>query len=206
MPIADAVAKDSVLVLVAGLAGSGKTETGKLLATVTGWALLDKDSLTRPLTEGLLLRLNGDPHDRHTSVYFDQVRPLEYDCLLKTAWENVICGASVIVSAPFIREVNDEAWVQRVRHRCERLGSRFHVVWVASDVPTMRMRLTARDADRDMWKLANWDAYLQMVDPQMLPGCDHVVVDNCVDADLPLVDQVRAIAQSVLEGTELCVE
>jgi predicted kinase len=206
MPTADALAYGPVMVIVAGLAGSGKTETGKLLASVTGWALLDKDSLTRPLTEGLLLRLNGDPHDRHTAVYIDQVRPLEYDCLLKTAWENVICGASVIVSAPFIREVDDETWVRRVRHRCDRLGGRFHVVWVASDVPSMRARLTSRGADRDMWKLANWEAYLETVDPGMFPHCEHIVVDNRVDAALPLADQVKAIAESVRSGSELCVE
>ena len=204
--MADASPNAPVMVLVAGLAGSGKTETGKLLASATGWALLDKDSLTRPLTEGLLVRLNGDPHDRHSPLYVDHVRPLEYDCLLKTAWENVNCGVSVIVSAPFIREVNDEAWARRVRHRCERFGSRLHVVWVASDSPSMRARLTSRGAGRDVWKLANWDAYLQTVDAEMLPGCPHIIVDNCLQATLPLVDQVHAVAESVTSGSELCVE
>ncbi|HEV7761064.1 MAG TPA: AAA family ATPase [Acidimicrobiales bacterium] len=206
MSMTEASENGTAMVIVAGLAGSGKTETGKLLASVTGWALLDKDSLTRSLTERLLLRLNGDPHDRHTPLYVDVVRPLEYDCLLKTAWENVVCGVSVILSAPFIREVNDDGWLRGVRQRCRRSGSRLHVVWVASDPPSMRIRLTSRGADRDVWKLANWDAYLQTVDAEMLPGCDHIVIDNCIEAELPLVDQVQVIAHRLRSGSELCVD
>ena len=206
MSTAEASANGNVMVIVSGLAGSGKTETGKLLASVTGWALLDKDSLTRSLTEGLLLRLNGDPHDRHTALYADHVRPLEYDCLLKTAWENLVCGVSVILSAPFIREVNDQRWLRGVRQRCRRVGTRLHVVWVSSDLPSMRARLTSRGADRDVWKLTNWDAYLRTVDAGMVPDCDHIVVDNCIAADLPLVDQVQAIADQLRSGSELCVD
>ena len=72
---------ETSLVLVGGFAGSGKTEFGQLLAAVTGWALLDKDALTRPLTESLLLALGADPNDRQTDLYKQRVRPLEYRCL-----------------------------------------------------------------------------------------------------------------------------
>lgn len=54
------------LALVAGYAGSGKSEAGKLLAAATGWAMLDKDTISRPMTERLLLALGGDPDDRHS--------------------------------------------------------------------------------------------------------------------------------------------
>lgn len=205
MSTGGASANGTAMVIVAGLAGSGKTETGKILACVTGWTLLDKDSVTRSLTEGLLLRLHGDPHDRHTAAYVEHVRPLEYECLFKTAWENVMCGVSVILSAPFVREVDDPRWLHGVRQRCRRLGTRLSVVWVASDLPSMRARLTARAADRDVWKLANWDAYVGSVDAEMSPGREHVVVDNCIEADLPLVDQVQAIGEKLRSGRELCV-
>ncbi len=45
-------------------AGSGKTEFAKFLSFVTGWALLDKDVITRPLVESMLTALNGYPNDR----------------------------------------------------------------------------------------------------------------------------------------------
>ncbi|RAY15938.1 ATP-binding protein [Actinomadura craniellae] len=185
------------MLVVAGLAGSGKTETGKLLSGLTGWALLDKDTLTRPLVESLLLRLAGDPHDRHSPVYAEGVRPLEYSCLMKAGWENLACGTSVILSAPFIREVNDAAWIRRTRRRCQRFGVELRVVWVASDADTMRMRLVSRGAERDMWKLANWDDYLSDVDPEMLPSCPHFVIDNRIDAQFPLADQVASLVRSL---------
>jgi len=104
-----------VLTVVAGYTGSGKTETGKLLAQATGWALIDKDTITRAIVESLLARINGDPHDRQTRDYLTQVRPLEYECLMRTGWENVECGTSTILSAPFPREIGDANWVGSVR-------------------------------------------------------------------------------------------
>lgn len=65
----------TTLILVAGYAGSGKSEAGKLLAAATGWAMLDKDTISRPMTERLLTALGGDPDDRHSSSYLEQVRP-----------------------------------------------------------------------------------------------------------------------------------
>jgi hypothetical protein len=75
------------LALVAGYAGSGKSEAGKLLAAATGWAMLDKDTLSRPMTERLLQALGGDPDDRHSPTYLEHARPLEYACLMKAVWE-----------------------------------------------------------------------------------------------------------------------
>ena len=72
------------LVVVAGHAGSGKTELAKILACRTRWALLDKDTLTRPLVEAHAALLCGDPDDRHTATYLQTIRPLEYRILLDT--------------------------------------------------------------------------------------------------------------------------
>jgi predicted kinase len=185
------------MVLVSGFAGSGKTETGKLLAQLTSWALLDKDTLTRPLVENLLEKLAGNPHDRHTRLYFDRVRPLEYDCLLKTGLENLACGTSAILSAPFIREVNDQAWLRRLDMRCRALGGHLAVVWVYADPESMRHRLIARNAERDAWKIANWPEYLGGIDVDMLPAAEHSYLDNGEDGGLPLLDQVTMLARQL---------
>lgn len=186
------------LVLVAGFAGSGKTETGKLLAQITSWSLLDKDTLTRPLVEKLLEKLSGDPHDRQTELYFDHVRPLEYRCLLKTGLENLACGNSAILSAPFIREVNDEAWLRRLRRRCRGWGGDINVAWVYADVESMRQRLVARNAERDAWKIANWTEYVQGIDVNMLPAGEHQYIDNSHGSNLPLLDQIKTLARHVI--------
>ena len=192
------------MVLVSGFAGSGKTETGKILAELTSWALLDKDTLTRPLVEHLLTELNGDPHDRQSALYLDRVRPLEYECLLKTGLENLDQGVSVILSAPFIREVCDGQWLRRLRRRCSATGVCCAVVWVAADAETMRQRLTARNADRDSWKIANWDLYLDGLDTGMVPVGEHYLVDNSMDGRYPLADQVAALSRQIVGGGRRC--
>lgn len=186
-----------LMAVISGFAGSGKTESGKLLAECNSWALLDKDTLTRPLVEGLLAQLNGDPHDRQSSLYFTQVRPLEYQCLLKAGFENLEAGVSSILSAPFIREVCDIGWLRRTRRHCVALGGHFVVVWVWADMESMRERLLARNAERDGWKLANWDEYLRMIDPDMRPACEHYLLDNSMSSRLPLADQVDVLARQL---------
>ncbi|WP_336216519.1 AAA family ATPase [Nonomuraea sp. LPB2021202275-12-8] len=120
-----------ILILVAGYAGSGKTEFSRFLSDITGWAFIDKDSLTRPLVERLLIALGGDPHDRHTQLYLSEVRPLEYRCLMEAAFDNLNAGTSAVLSAPFVAQLTDTNWVSHLTTRCAARGVDVAVVWVA---------------------------------------------------------------------------
>jgi predicted kinase len=186
------------LALVAGYAGSGKSEAGKLLAAATGWAMLDKDTLSRPMTERLLQALGGDPDDRHSPTYLEHARPLEYACLMKAVWENLECGISVVAVAPFLAESADAQWTSRVARRCGRIGARFETLWVDSDVESMRDRLISRDASRDTWKLTHWPTYSGSIDTGLRPVVPHHVIDNRIGASRPLAEQVESIAQRLL--------
>ncbi|WP_030383458.1 MULTISPECIES: AAA family ATPase [unclassified Streptomyces] len=188
------------LALVAGYAGSGKSEAGKLLAAATGWAMLDKDTLSRPLTERLLQAMGGDPDDRHSPAYLEHVRPLEYECLMKAAWENLECGTSVVLVAPFLAEAADTQWTGRAARRCRRLGARFEALWVDSDVESMREHLISRNASRDTWKLAHWTSYVDGIDLALRPVVPHHVIDNRLTASRPLAEQMETVAQKLLEG------
>jgi len=190
----------TTLVLMAGFGGSGKSESGKLWAASTGWALLDKDTLTRPFVERLLEVLGGDPDDRDTQFYVENVRPLEYECLMKAIWENLECGNSVVAVAPFIYEVVDARWMSRVSHRCDSMGVRLETFWVESDEGTMHDRLTTRSASRDTWKLANWSTYTNRADFTVKPALEYQLIDNRHSAVLPLAEQVEAAAHRVLSG------
>ncbi|MFB6957764.1 AAA family ATPase [Streptomyces sp. NPDC056309] len=187
------------LALVAGYAGSGKSEAGKLLAAATGWAMLDKDTLSRSMTERLLQAMGGDPDDRHSPAYLDHVRPLEYECLMKAAWENLECGISVVLVAPFLSEAADAQWASRVTRRCRRLSARFEALWVDSDAESMRERLISRNASRDTWKLAHWPAYVNGIDLTLRPVTPHHLIDNRITASRPLAEQLEAVAHRLLE-------
>src|SRR5437870_2334337 len=188
---------DTSLVLVGGFAGSGKTEFGQFLSAITGWALLDKDALTRPLTESLLLALGADPNDRETDTYKQRVRPLEYRCLLNAAFDNLDNRVSTVLTAPFLQEMPDLAWLRRIAHRCTTEAIDVAVVWVNCDVDSMYAYLQGRGAARDGWKLTHWDDYLCSIDLALRPQCPHLEIDNGENAAVGLAAQAQRFVSLV---------
>ncbi|GGL19164.1 hypothetical protein Sme01_36260 [Sphaerisporangium melleum] len=187
-----------ILVLVGGYAGSGKTEFSRFLSDITGWAFLDKDSLTRSMAERLLISLGSDANDRHTELYLSEVRPLEYRCLMESAWDNLNCGTSAILSAPFITELRDEAWFTRLENRCAAKGIDVAAIWVRCDPESMREYIEFRGAARDAWKLANWEQYVAGLDVDNPPATAHLTVDNRLGAAISLADQTRDALKRIL--------
>ncbi|MFF3356740.1 AAA family ATPase [Streptomyces sp. NPDC002917] len=185
--------RHSTLLMVCGYAGSGKSEFCRFVSQVTGWPVLDKDLVTQPLVERLLVALGSDPNDRHSALYREQVRPLEYQCLLDTAYINVEARASAILSAPFISEASDELWLQSLSERCQARGVDLSVVWVQSDLESMHEYVRFRSAARDMWKLQHWDEYAAGIDLQLRPAIPHLLVDNRRGAAVARTDQVRRL-------------
>jgi predicted kinase len=176
------------LVLVAGHPGTGKSALGHLLAAVTGWVLLDLDTVTRFMTQALLLELGADPNDRHGPVYRDTVRPLAYRCLLDTAFENLRLGTTAIVVAPFEREVTDAAWLEHIRGKCARAGVAIAVVWLTCDVASMHDHLEIRDAARDSWMLTHWNEHVDTLDLKARPACAHYLIDLAYHDQATLLD------------------
>lgn len=180
-----------VTVLVGGYAGSGKTEFARFLTQLTGWPLLDKDPLTRPLVEQLLIALGGDRHDRHTELYREKVRPVEYSALMQAAYANIDCGISTVLAAPFIGEMTDAEWMARLVNRCRAQGVEVAPVWVQCDEESMHEYISHRGAARDAWKLDRWQDYLETIDVELRPVVPHMVVDNRLGTAISLADQAR---------------
>ncbi|MFF2123549.1 AAA family ATPase [Kitasatospora sp. NPDC058184] len=185
------------LVLVGGYAGSGKTEFARFLSEISGWPLLDKDPMCRPLVESLLTALGSDRNDRHTETYVSKVRPLEYESLLAAANANIDCGISSIVTAPLVAELRDEGWMRRLQSRCDARKVKVAPVWVKCDVESMRDYIGHRSAARDTWKLDNWEQYVAGLDMDLRPVVPHLVVDNRFGAAVAMADQARLALGSV---------
>ncbi|MEU6023485.1 GntR family transcriptional regulator [Micromonospora sp. NPDC047134] len=185
------------VILIGGYPGSGKTELGRILARETGWPMLDKDTLTRPVVEAALETLGQSPHDRESQTYLNTIRPREYEALQDAASENVQCGNSVIVTAPFIREFNDPAWMARTRAYYEAAKAIPTVVWVYCDGDTMLTYVRRRGAARDAFKLADWDRYLSGINLDFRPPGEHFVVDNCASSR-PLQEQAKELVKGIL--------
>lgn len=187
------------VILIGGYAGSGKTELGRILARQTGWPMLDKDTLTRPVVEAALEILELSPNDRESDKYLKIVRPREYEAVIAAAIENIECGNSAIVTAPFIRELGDLAWINRTRAAFAAFGAKTTVVWVYCDSSTMHMYLRHRGAARDTAKLADWKGYLSTIDVDFRPEVAHTVIDNSAST-VPLQTQARELLRTVLNG------
>lgn len=183
-------------ILIGGYAGSGKTELGRILARKTGWPILDKDTTTRSVVEAALEALGHSPNDRESDLYLTIIRPAEYDALIATLVENIECGNSAVVTAPFIRELKDQAWCDRLAANLASLGAELHVVWVRCDADTMRTYLKHRGAARDASKLANWTRYLSTIDLDFRPAMPHQVVDNSANSS-PLQQQAAELVDKV---------
>ncbi|GHH49228.1 GntR family transcriptional regulator [Lentzea cavernae] len=184
------------VVLIGGYAGSGKTELGRIIARETGWPMLDKDTLTRPVVEAALELLDLSPNDRESEEYLTNVRPREYEALMNAMSENVQCGNSAIVTAPFIKEFKDPAWLNRIQASCDAMGAAVSVVWVYCDASTMNTYIRHRGAARDTSKLENWSAYLQAIDVEFRPPVPHVVMDNSASG-VPLQAQARKLVADI---------
>jgi DNA-binding transcriptional regulator YhcF (GntR family) len=189
------------VILIGGYAGSGKTELGRILARQTGWAILDKDTLTRPVVEAALEIGGHSPHDRESDFYFNTIRPREYEALAAATIENVQCGNSAIVTAPFIREFNDPAWVGRTHAAYAAMSPPVLVtiVWISCDPGTMHLYIRRRGAARDAAKLADWAGYLEGVSVDFRPATEHVVIDNS-ESSVPLQDQANDLLKLLADS------
>lgn len=172
------------LILFAGHAGTGKTTLAKQalprLVAHCGrdFFFLDKDTAYGAFSSHIMGLLTGDPADRDSPTYLQQLRDREYGGLLDITRENLALGLQVMLVGPFTREI---------------LAGRFfspaslglppetvcRIAWIDLSAEEARRRIEHRADPRDAWKLAHWDSYLgRRVDPPVHPALQRF--DNSV--------------------------
>lgn len=166
--------------VVAGPAGSGKTTLGRALARSLGAALLDLDSVTNPLLEGLadLVAPGGhwnEPHRR------ELVRPARYAALLATARDQVPSGVDVVLVAPFTAELRGGPEWERLREAVAPATVR--VVWLRAGPDLLATRVALRGEPRD-------DGRPGAV--VVSPVVDHLPVDAAASTDDQLAQVLAA--------------
>lgn len=176
-------------VVIGGYAGSGKTEFGRILARLTHWPVFDKDSATRPMLEAALRIQGMSVNDRESETYL-AFRKAEYDGLYAQVLENLQCGNSAIMTAPFLRELRDPTWTAQLRADAFRLNAQLHVVWIYCNPESMQSYLEHRGAGRDAYKLEHWDEYVSSIDLNFTPSMPYEKLNNSRGAP-PLIEQAR---------------
>ena len=180
------------LIIIAGDAGSGKSYIGQEIAKkLNNCAYLDKDTQTRFLVDKFLECLGHNETDRESQEYLQEIRPLEYECLLKQGFENLELGKDCILSAPFIKEVNEENYFQDLNDELEFEDAILKLIWIYTDEESARKRIIDRNAKRDENKINNWNDYVKNVNhnkPNL--SMDIFIIDNRLEPDEDILSQI----------------
>ncbi|MGV9545217.1 GntR family transcriptional regulator [Nocardia beijingensis] len=188
------------IIYIGGYPGSGKSEFGRVLARETNWALLDKDTLARPIIEPALEDLGSTINDRESPIYLNRIRPREYDALAAVVRDNIECGTSVIATAPYIREFTDRSWLDRTIAEAQTLATDVTFAWVRCTIETMHLYLRRRGAARDTAKLEDWTNYAAGLDISFRPSVEHVVIDNDPESE-PLRPQAQRLLEQIRKNS-----
>ena len=154
------------LILFAGHAGTGKTSLAKkalpLIAERTGedFFFLDKDTVYGAFSSHMMGLLTGDPNDRDSPAYLQNIRDQEYAGLIDIVRENFTLNVNVILVGPFTRELMSGKFFRPTELGLPASTS-CKIAWIDLDSEEARRRIAHRADARDAWKLAHWDTYLQ---------------------------------------------
>ncbi len=154
------------LLLFAGHAGTGKTTLAKrampVLAARGGkdFFFLDKDTAYGAFSSHVMGLLTGNPADRDSPTYLQNLRDREYAGLLDVTRENLELGSQVMLVGPFTRELMAGKFFDPVLLGMPS-GTICRIAWIDLSTEEARRRIEKRNDPRDAWKLAHWDEYLK---------------------------------------------
>ena len=136
------------VLVVAGVAGAGKSTLGRELARRTGSVLLDLDTLTNPLLDGLGASALA-PWATHwnSPEHRDVVRPARYAVLLAAAREQADLGHDLVLVAPFTAELAGGPEWDLLRTAVA--PAEPEVVWLHAPAEVLAARVRERGEARD---------------------------------------------------------
>lgn len=173
------------LILVSSPPACGKTFISKQLAkNLPHVVYLDKDTLI-PLSKQIF-RAAKKPYDRSSDFFEEQIRDYEYEVIVNLGMEALLYADTVLINAPFARELRDPDYIAALKERLSSLNAKLTVVWVVTSPEVCYARMQKRNSDRDMSKLKDWDKYVSTVDfsvPDTISGDDLLLFYNSSEAE-----------------------
>lgn len=150
------------LILVTSPPACGKTYISKQLSKALKHVVyLDKDTLI--CLSKQIFNVAGEPYNRSSQFFEDNIRNYEYEAIVALAMEALDYDDIVLINAPFTREIRDNEYITNLKNKLKEKDARLVVIWVETSVEVCKQRMIARNNDRDTWKLANWDEYIKGV-------------------------------------------
>lgn len=148
------------LILVTSPPACGKTFISKQLAkSLEHVVYLDKDTLI-PLSRQIFSVANEE-YNRSSEFFETYIRNYEYDTIIALALEALEYDDTVLINAPFTREVRSPKYMEQLRSKLQKIGAKLVVIWVVTDKEICHQRMIKRNSDRDKWKLEHWNKYIK---------------------------------------------
>ena len=119
---------------------------------------MDKDTLI--VLSKKIFEVANQEYNRSSDFFEENIRNPEYDAIVDLALEALDYNDTVLINAPFTREIRDEEYLTNLREKLAEKGAELAVVWVHTDVEVCHQRMIERNSDRDTWKLEHWDEYV----------------------------------------------
>ena len=147
------------LILVTSPPACGKTYISKQLAKrLKHVVYLDKDTLIT-LSKQIFV-VAGEPYNRSSDFFEENIRNYEYNCIVDLALEALEYNNIALINAPFTREIRDMEYIDKLKEKLKEKSATLVVIWVETSPEIVRQRMITRNSDRDTWKLENWDEYI----------------------------------------------
>ena len=165
------------LILVTSPPACGKTYVSKKLAeNLKHVVYLDKDTLI--VLSKQIFAVAKEVYNRSSPFFNAMIRDYEYAAIVDLALEALAYEDTVLINAPFTREVRDAAYMNALRDKLKGKNARLTVIWVQADPEICRQRMVARNSDRDTWKLNNWEKYISGVDFSIPKELDYPATED----------------------------
>ena len=163
------------LIIVTSPPACGKTFISKELSKrLKHVVYLDKDTLI-PLSKQIFA-VAGQPYDRSSNFFKENIRNYEYDCIVALALEALDYDDIVLINAPFTREIRDIDYINNFRAKLAEKNAKLVSIWVKTSPEIVHERMIKRNSDRDTWKLTHWDEYIS--------GCNFTVPEALDNPDV----------------------
>jgi predicted kinase len=186
------------LVLMHGLAGSGKTTVAQAILERIGAVRLRSD-VERKRLHGLAAqaRTHAAPY---AGIYAPETTHLTYDRLKQAVRDIVGSGRTAIVDAAFLRRAEREAF----RGLADELEARFLIVWCRASEAALRRRVAQREAAGNDASEAGVAVLENQIATQEPLGSDELARAAAVDSESDETRLQKAVGEIAarLAGTE----
>ena len=155
------------LILVTGVAGSGKTTLAKRLVEKVWAVYLEKDELQNPFSRS-----------RTSHFYKRRIQRQSYKALWNLALANLKAGSLVIVDAPLVREMRTMSWRREMERLFGQEGFIILVIHCVAPPAELRRRLGRRAELRDKSILRDFDIFLDRQPPYVPIPWPNIIVET----------------------------